>query len=101
MYDFFSGGIGFDREIAEISGVVTFDVELKLEPSLLSDTGANVKVIKLEPVEALLVAEADVHLSSETMTLLGKEIIEEIAAGEIILDDDELKFTAAIDIQAK
>lgn len=49
----------------------------------------------------MLVAEADVHLSSETMTLLGKEIIEEIAAGEIILDDDELKFTAAIDIQAK
>ena len=89
------------REIAEISGVVQFDVELQIEQDLLSDTGANVKVIKLEPVDALLVAEADVHLSSETMTLLGKEIIEEIAAGEIILDDDELKFTAAIDIQAK
>lgn len=101
LYDFFSEGIGFDREIAEISGVVQFDVELQIEQDLLSDTGANVKVIKLEPVDALLVEEADVHLSSETMTLLGKEIIEEIAAGEIILDDDELKFTAAIDIQAK
>ena len=101
LYDFFAEEIGFDREIAEISGVVQFDVELQIEQDLLSDTGANVKVIKLEPVDALLVAEADVHLSSETMTLLCKEIIEEIAAGEIILDDDELKFTAAIDIRAK
>lgn len=101
MYDFFSEGIGFDREIAEISGVVQFDVELQIEQDLLSDTGANVKVIKLEPVEALLVAEADVHLSNEIMTALGKEIVEEIVSGEILLDDDELKFTAAIDIQAK
>lgn len=100
LYDFFAEGIGFDREIAEISGIVTFDVELKLEPSLLANED-SVKVLKLEPVDALLVAEADIHLSSETMTLLGKEIIEEIAAGEIILDDDELKFTAAVDLQAK
>lgn len=61
----------------------------------------SVKVLKLEPVDALLVAETDVYLSNETMTLLGKEIVEEIAAGEIILDDDELKFTAAVDFQAK
>ena len=101
LYEFFAERIRFDREIAEISGVVQFDVELQIEPSLTEDTGANVKVLKLEPVEALLVAEADVYLSNETMTLLGKEIVEEIAAGEIILDDDELKFTAAIDIQAK
>lgn len=89
------------REIAEISGVVQFDVELQIEQSILEDTGAKVEVIKLEPTDALLVAETDVHLSSENMTLLGKEIVEEIAAGEIILDDDELKFTAAVDIQAK
>jgi len=101
LYDFFSEGIGFDREIAEISGIVTFDVELQIESSMLEDAGAKVKVIKLEPVEALLIAEADVHLSSETMTLLGDEIVKEIAAGEIILDDDELTFTAAVDIQAK
>lgn len=101
LYDFFSEGIGFDREIAEISGIITFDVELQIESSMLEDTGAKVKVIKLEPVEALLIAEADVHLSSETMTALGKEIVEEIAASEIILDDDELTFTAAVDIQAK
>ena len=101
LYDFFSEGIGFDKEIAEISGIVTFDVELQIESSMLEDAGAKVKVIKLEPVEALLIAEADVHLSSETMTLLGDEIVKEIAAGEIILDDDELTFTAAVDIQAK
>lgn len=101
MYDFFCEGIGSDREIAEISGIVIFDVELQIETSVLEDTGAKVNIVNLEPVDALLVAEADVHLSSETMTLLGKEIVEEIAAGEIILDDDELKFTAAIDIQAK
>ena len=101
LYDFFCEGIGFDREIAEISGIVIFDVELQIETSVLEDTGAKVNIIKLEPVDALLVAEADVHLSSETMTLLGKEIVEEIAAGEIILDDDELKFTAAVDLQAK
>lgn len=101
LYDFFAEGIGFDREIAEISGIVHFDVELQIEPSLTEDTGANVKVIKLEPIEALLVAEADVRLSNETMTALGKEIVKEIAADEIILDDDELEFTAAIDIQAK
>ena len=101
LYDFFAEGIEFDREIAEISGIVHFDVELQIEPSITEDTGANVKIVKLEPVDALLVAEADVHLSNETMTLLGKEIVEEIAAGEIILDDDELTFTAAIDIQAK
>ena len=101
LYDFFAEGIGFDREIAEISGIVHFDVELQIEPSVTADTGANVKVIKLEPVEAFLVAEADVRLPNETMTLLGKEIVEEIAAGEIILDDDELKFTAAINIQVK
>lgn len=101
LYDFFAEGIGFDREIAEISGIVHFYVELQIDPSLSEDTGANVKVIKLEPIEALLVAEADVHLSNATMTALGKEIVEEIAADEIILDDDELTFTAAIDIQAK
>lgn len=100
LYDFFAEGIGSDREIAEISGIVTFDVELKLEPSLLANED-SVKVLKLEPVDALLVAETDVYLSNETMTLLGKEIVEEIAAGEIILDDDELKFTAAVDLQAK
>ena len=100
LYDFFSESIGFDREIAEISGLVQFDVELQIEPSMLEDTGAKVKVIKLEPVEALLVAEANVHLSNEIMTALGKEIVEEIASGEIILDD-ELQFTAAVDIQAK
>ena len=100
LYDFFSEGIGFDREIAEISGIVTFDVELKLELSLLVNED-SVKVLKLEPVDALLIAEADVHLSSETITLLGKEIVEEIASDEIILDDDELRFTAAVDIQAK
>lgn len=101
LYDFFAEGIGFDREIAEISGIVHFDVELQIEPSLTEDTGANVKVIKLEPIEALLVAEADVRLSNATMTALGKEIVKEIAADEIILDDDELEFTAAVDIQAK
>lgn len=101
LYDFFSESIGYDREIDEISGIVQFDVELQIEQDLLSDTGGKVKVIKLEPVEALLVAEADVHLSDEIMTALCKEIIEEIASGEIILDDDELKFTAAVDIQAK
>lgn len=101
LYDFFAEGIGFDREIAEISGIVHFDVELQIEQSLIEEMGAKVEVIKLEPVEALLVAEADVHLSSRTMTLLGEEIVKEIAADEIILDDDELKFTAAIDIQAK
>lgn len=58
-------------------------------------------MLKLEPVDALLVAETDVYLSNETISLLGKEIVEEIAAGEIILDDDELKFTAAVDLQAK
>ena len=100
LYDFFSEGIGFDREIAEISGIVQFDVELQIEQSMLEDTGAKVKIIRLEPVEALLVAEADVHLSNETMTALGKEIVEEIASGGIILDDDELMFTAAVDIQA-
>lgn len=84
LYDFFAEGIGFDREIAEISGVVQFDVELQIEPNLTENTGANVKVIKLEPVEALLIAEADAYLSNETMTLLSKEIVKEIAAGEII-----------------
>lgn len=101
LYDFFSEGIGFDREIAEISGIVQFDVELQIEPSMLEDTGAKVKVIKLDPIEAFLISSADVHLSNASMTALGKEIVEEIASGEIILDDDELTFTAAVDIQAK
>lgn len=101
LYDFFAEGIEFNREIAKVSGFVQFDAELQIEPSLTEETGAKVKIIKLEPVEALLAAEADVRLSNETMTALGEEIVKEIAAGEIILDDDELTFTAAVDIQAK
>lgn len=101
LHDFFSENIGFDREIEEISGIVQFYAELQIESSLLEDTGAKVRVIKLDPIEALLVAETDMHLSNATMTALGKEIVKEIAADEIILDDDELEFTAAIDIQAK
>ena len=101
LHDFFSENIGFDREIEEISGIVQFYAELQIESSLLEDTGAKVKVIKLEPIEAFLISSADTHLSNASMTALSKEIVEEIASGEIILDDDELKFTAAVDIQAK
>ena len=35
------------------------------------------------------------------MNTLSKEILEEIASGEIILDDDELQFTAVLDIQVR
>ena len=101
LHDFFSENIGFDREIEEISGIVQFYAELQIESSLLEDTGAKVKVIKLEPIEAFLISSADTHLSNASMTALSKEIVKEIAAGEIILDDDELKFTAAVDIQSK
>ena len=100
LHDFFSENIGFDREIEEISGIVQFYAELQIESSTLEDTGAKVKVIKLDPIEAFLVSSADTHLSNEVMTALGKEIVEEIASGEIILDD-ELTFTAAVDIRAK
>lgn len=101
LHDFFSENIGFDREIEEISGIVQFYAELQIESSTLEDTGAKVKVIKLDPIEAFLVSSADIHLSNTSMTALSKEIVEEIASGEIILDDDELTFTAAVDIQAK
>ena len=101
LHDFFSQNIGFDREIEEISGIVQFYAELQIEPSMLEDTGAKVKVIKLDPIEAFLISSADIRLSNASMTALGKEIVEEIASGEIILDDDELTFTAAVDIQAK
>ena len=101
LHDFFSENIGFDREIEEISGIVQFYAELQIELSLLEDASAKVKVIKLEPIEAFLISSADTHLSNASMTALSKAIVEEIALGEIILDD-ELKFTAAaLDIQAK
>jgi hypothetical protein len=101
LHDFFSENIGFDREIEEISGIVQFYAELQIESSMLEDTGAKVKVIKLDPIEAFLISSADTHLSNANMNALSKEILEEIAAGKIILDDDELTFTAAVDIQAK
>lgn len=101
LYDFFSENIGFDREIAEISGFVQFYAELQIEPAKSEDTHAKVKVIRLEPIEAFLISSADAHLSSASMTLLSEEIVKEIASGEIILDDDELQFTAVLDIQAK
>jgi len=101
LHDFFSENIGFDREIEEISGIVQFYVELQIEPSMLEDTGAKVKVIKLDPIEAFLISSADIHLSNTSMTALSKEIVEEISSGEIILDDDELKFTAVLDIQVR
>lgn len=100
LHDFFEN-IGFDREIEEISGIVQFYVELQIEPNMLEDTGAKVKVIKLEPIEAFLISSADIHLSNTSMTALSKEIVEEISSGEIILDDDELKFTAVLDIQVR
>lgn len=49
---FFSEKIGFNREIEEISGIVQFYAELQIESSMLEDTGAKVKVIKLDPIEA-------------------------------------------------
>ena len=101
LHDFFSENIGFDREIEEISGIVQFYAELQIESSMLEDTGAKVKVIKLDPIEAFLISSADTYLSNASMNALSKEIVEEIAAGEIILDDDELTFTAAVDIQDK
>lgn len=101
LHDFFFENIGFDREIEEISGIVQFYVELQIEPSMLEDTGAKVKVVKLEPIEAFLISNADIHLSNTSMTALSKEIVEEISSGEIILDDDELKFTAVLDIQVR
>ena len=101
LHEFFSENIGFDREIEEISGIVQFYAELQIESSRLEDTGAKVKVIKLDPIEAFLISSADTHLSNANMNALSKEILEEIAAGKIILDDDELTFTAAVDIQAK
>lgn len=61
LHDFFSENIGFDREIEEISGIVQFYVELQIEPSMLEDTGAKVKVVKLEPIEAFLISSADIH----------------------------------------
>lgn len=101
LYDFFSENIGFDREIEEISSIVQFYVELQIEPSMLEDTGAKVKVVKLEPIEAFLISSADIHFSNASMNALSKEILEEIASGEIILDDDELQFTAVLDIQVR
>lgn len=101
LYDFFSENIGFDREIEEISGIVQFYAELQIESSMLEDTGAKVRVIKLDPIEAFLISSADAHLSNASMNALSKEIVEEIASGEIILDDDELTFTAAVGIQTQ
>ena len=52
-------------------------------------------------IEAFLISSADIHFSNASMNALSKEILEEIASGEIILDDDELQFTAVLDIQVR
>lgn len=52
-------------------------------------------------MKLFLISSADIHLSNASMTALSKEILEEISSGEIILDDDELKFTAVLDIQVR
>ena len=91
--------ISDSTEIEEISGIIQFYAELQIESSMLEDTCTKVRVIKLDPIEAFLISSADTHLSNAGMNALSKEIVKEIASGEIILDDDELTFTAAVDVR--